>query len=176
MAVEIEAKLRVDSLQQVAKGLERLGASCEGELLEIDHYLDDGSLSLAADDSALRVRCRPGAGDGRISVAYKGRPRPGRFKEREEIEVPVAGGDSVFELFARLGYETRIIVKKTRQTWRACGCVVALDRVERLGHFVEIEGPDQEAIADVQRRLGLGDIAHIADSYASMLSAENEKQ
>jgi adenylate cyclase class 2 len=175
MATEVEAKLRVGSLEPVAERLELLGAACEGEQLEIDHYLDDGSSSLTAADSALRVRCRPGDRVGPACITYKGRGGKGRFKEREEIEVAVADGGLALELLARLGYGTRVTVRKTRRTWRTGGCVVALDRVERLGDFVEIEGPDAEAIARVQRRLGLGDAAHIGDSYASMLAADGER-
>jgi len=38
-----------------------------------------------------------------------------------------------------------------------------------LGYFVEIEGPDDEKIADVQRNLGLSDLPHIQESYAYLM-------
>jgi adenylate cyclase class IV len=46
---------------------------------------------------------------------------------------------------------------------------VALDELPALGSFVEIEGPDDERIADVQARLGLAKQPHVARSYAQMI-------
>jgi hypothetical protein len=38
-----------------------------------------------------------------------------------------------------------------------------------LGDFVEIEGPNEEEITNVQNNLGLNDLPHISKSYASLL-------
>jgi len=40
-----------------------------------------------------------------------------------------------------------------------------------IGKFVEIEGPDEQIIADVQRSLGLSDLPHIKKSYAGLITA-----
>jgi hypothetical protein len=34
---------------------------------------------------------------------------------------------------------------------------------------VEIEGPDDRSIADIQRSLGLADLPHIPESYAALM-------
>jgi len=47
-----------------------------------------------------------------------------------------------------------------------------LDELPLLGGFVEIEGPDGGKIADVQKELGLGNLRHIQDSYASLMDAK----
>jgi adenylate cyclase class IV len=44
-----------------------------------------------------------------------------------------------------------------------------------LGDFVEIEGPNNEEIADVQRSLGLAKLPHIEKSYAQLTREEQER-
>jgi len=41
-----------------------------------------------------------------------------------------------------------------------------------LGDFVEIEGPDEEKIATLQKSLGLTDLPHIAKSYAFLMKEQ----
>jgi adenylate cyclase class IV len=45
-----------------------------------------------------------------------------------------------------------------------------LDQLPLLGDFVEIEGPDEEKIATAQEKLGLSDLSHIAEGYASLVA------
>jgi hypothetical protein len=44
-----------------------------------------------------------------------------------------------------------------------------LDELPLLGSFVEIEGPDAESIANVQKKLGMSDLPHIVESYACLM-------
>jgi adenylate cyclase class IV len=62
-----------------------------------------------------------------------------------------------------------LVVEKKRRVWRLGDCEIALDRLPLLGDFVEIEGPDDEKIADAQRSLGLADLPHIIESYAALV-------
>ena len=45
-----------------------------------------------------------------------------------------------------------------------------------LGNFVEIEGPNNEEIADIQRSLGLAELTHIEKSYAQLIKEERDKK
>ena len=47
---------------------------------------------------------------------------------------------------------------------------VELDELPLLGTFVEIEGPDEKTIHQVQQRIGLSEHRHIEASYLSLLS------
>ena len=89
--------------------------------------------------------------------------------KKKEIEIEVADGDSFEELFSALGYEKALVFEKKRKIWRLGECEVALDELPLLGCFVEIEGPDSESIADVQKNLGLSDLSHVVDSYACLM-------
>ena len=60
-------------------------------------------------------------------------------------------------------------IEKKRRLWRLSDCEVALDELPLLGCFVEIEGPDERTIADVQKTLGLSLLPHIQKSYAALM-------
>ena len=69
-----------------------------------------------------------------------------------------------------LEYEKVLVFEKKRRIWRLGDCKIALDELPLLGSFVEIEGPDDKKIADVQKNLGLADLPHITESYASLVA------
>ena len=169
MCTEIEAKLKVDSLQQVADRLAELGAEFLEEQLQKDCYFDDADCGLKKADRALRLRRQLVGGQEKALLTCKSGREKGRFKRRREIEFEVGDADSAQKLLSELGYKRRVVVEKKRRLWRLGGCKVGLDEVELLGDFVEIEGPDEETIAEVQRNLGLSDLPHIAKSYASLV-------
>ena len=172
MCVEIEAKLKVDSPAEVERRLSELGAEFVAEQLQIDSLLDDANDTLTSSDRCLRIRRQTTAGSERFFLGYKGGREDSNFKKRQEIEMEVTDVDSLLKLFTALGYEEKVVVEKRRRLWRLAGCEVALDELPLLGDFVEIEGPDEEAIADVQTRLGLETLPHIAKSYANLIEEE----
>ena len=94
---------------------------------------------------------------------------------RQEIETEITEAESTKKLLSALGYEKVMVVEKKRRLWQLGGCSVALDQLPLLGAFVEIEGPDDETIADVQQRLGLADLPHIAKSYAQLTKEERDR-
>ncbi len=111
----------------------------------------------------------------KLFLTYKGAKEKSNFKKRQEIETKIEDADSMRKLLSALGYEETLIVEKKRSLWRLAGCEVALDRLPLLGDFVEIEGPDDETIAEVQARLGLTDMPHIPRSYAHLMKEERRK-
>ena len=84
----------------------------------------------------------------------------------------ITDGDSIEKLLLAIGYEKAIVFEKKRRVYRLGGCEVALDELPLLGSFVEIEGPDGEKIADVQKNLGLSDLPSIKESYAGLMAAK----
>lgn len=170
MCTEIETKLKVESLGEVEKKLEELGAEFLGEQLQEDCYFDDAGRTLTKGDRCLRLRRQVAGGNEKIFLTYKGAKEKARVKKRREIEFEIEDGDAAGKLFAALGYEQRLVFEKKRRLWRLGGCEVALDEVGVLGSFVEIEGSDEKQIADVQELLGLASVAHIKESYACLIS------
>jgi len=169
MCTEIEAKLKVDSLQEVGRKLGEVGAEFVEEQLQTDTYFDDAGAVLKSSDRALRLRRQRAGQKENTFLTYKGAKEKSDFKKRQEIEIEVGNGDLVEKLLSELGYERALVFEKKRRVWKLHDCVVCLDELPLLGSFVEIEGPDGESIADVQSRLGLSDLTHIVESYALLM-------
>jgi len=169
MCTEIEAKLKVDSLPQVERKLAELGAEFLAEQLQRDYYFDDDKSSFRNSDQALRLRQQVTAGSEKNLLTYKGPKQNDNFKKRQEIEVEIEDHEPGEQLLCALGFKRVLVFEKKRRIWRLANCVVAVDRLPLLGGFVEIEGPDDEKIAGVQRDLGLSDLPHIVQSYADLM-------
>lgn len=172
MYTEIEAKLKVDSLTQIERKLTELGAEFIAEQLQRDWHFDDANATMKKNDSSLRLRRQIVDGNERFFLTYKGAKEKSNFKKRQEIEIEIKDADTTEELLSALGYEKVSVIEKKRRAWRLGECVVALDRLELLGDFVEIEGPDDKRITDAQEGLGLSGLPHIPKSYSSLMRAE----
>ena len=170
MCVEIEAKLKVDSLKEITKKLAEVGAEFLQEQLQKDYYFDDANRAFTKADRCLRLRQQFADDQEKVFLTYKGAKERDNFKKRQEAEVEVKDLDSAGKLLSALGLKQVSIVEKKRRIWRLGDCKVCLDELPLLGNFVEIEGPDDRSIADVQRDLGLANLPHIPESYAKLIS------
>jgi len=170
MYTEIEAKLKVDSLQEIERKLAELGAEFQQEQLQTDYHFDDADSQLTKADRCLRLRRQMVADNESFFLTYKGAGEKSNFKKRQEIEIEIRDADSAQKLLSALGYEKVLVVEKKRRLWQLGDCKITLDRLPLLGDFVEIEGPDDEKIADARRSLGLADLPHITESYASLVA------
>jgi len=176
MCTEIEAKLKVESHNEIVKKLIRLGAEFLAEQLQTDYYFDDTNSQLTKTDRCLRLRRQLISGQETIFLTYKGPKEKDEFKKRQEIEIQVSSADSAEKLLSALAYERALVFEKKRRIWRIGECEVALDDLPLLGSFVEIEGPDGERIADVQKSLGLANLPHILESYAGLVEKKLKKK
>ena len=176
MCVEIEAKLKVDSLSEVEQKLAELGADFQAEQLQTDFLFDDANATLTATDQCLRLRRQLVAGSERFFLTYKGAKKKSNFKKRQEIEFEITEPESTQKLLLALGYEKVLVVEKRRRLWKLGACSVALDQLPLLGDFVEIEGPNNGEVADVQKSLGLADLPHMEKSYAQLIKEEQDKR
>lgn len=169
MCTEIEAKLKIDSLDQVRNRLTELGAEFSGLQSQTDYYFDDGAATLARSDRCVRLRRQRIDNSDTFYLTYKGPKEKDQFKKRQEIEIRVGEPELVEKLLSELGYERTLVLEKRRHVWRLRDCIVALDELPLLGSFVEIEGSDDQRITDVQTDLGLASLAHIGESYAVLV-------
>jgi adenylate cyclase class 2 len=172
MTKEIEAKLKVDSLSPVERRLAECGASFVRETRQTDLYFDTPDRELTRTDRCLRLRSERVDGQERHILAYKGAKEPDDYKKRVETEIEVSDAATTESLLNGLGYERALAFDKRRRLWHLQDCEVALDELPLLGTFVEIEGPDSGTIARVQALLGLSDVPHTMDSYASLIERE----
>jgi adenylate cyclase class 2 len=169
MDIEIEAKLKVESLEDVKCKLVELGAEFLAEKSQKDYYFDDRNRTLTKTDRCLRLRREVIGNSDKFFLTYKGAKEKNQFKKRQEIDIEIKDPDSTEKILIALGYNRVLVVEKKRKTWRYRDCLVALDELPLLGEFVEIEGPDDEKISDVQNELALANLQHIPESYASLM-------
>jgi adenylate cyclase class 2 len=171
MPYEIEIKFRVEDHDALARRLLARGAREQPGQWQSDLYLAHPARDFAGSGEAFRVRSEA----GRNHLTYKGPRHAGPTKTREEIEVAFAGGaegrEAMVALLERLGFRPVHEVRK-RRTAYACdlagrSLTVALDRVDGLGDFAEVETlaatPEdlpaaQAAVTALAAKLGLSRI------------------
>lgn len=164
MAVECEAKIKVENLGAVRARLRHYGAVDEGEVLERNWVFDTGDSSLLDNGILLRVR---NTGDVGGVFTVKHAIDGGEFKCREEVESMVDSTDDLMRQLEILGYKIQWIYEKRRWTWLWHDCVIALDTCPEIGTYVEIEG-EADRIREVASSLGLDPDQHICDSYLAL--------
>jgi adenylate cyclase class 2 len=120
-----------------------LGVSIGPAMRQVDCYFNHPERDFAKTDEALRIRTV----DENSVITYKGPKIDSTMKIRPEIELPLAAGAQSAADFAdlldRLGFRRVAEVCKSRR--QAClrrknhDIVVALDEVEQVGSFCELE-------------------------------------
>jgi len=176
MHEEIEAKLKVDSLEVVERRLGACGATCLGATVQTDTYFDTVARDFTRGDKCLRLRREKTGQRERLILAYKGPKQADDYKKRAEVEFEVGDGSAAEALLVALGYDKALAFNKRRHLWRLRDCEVALDELPLLGTFVEIEGPDSRSVLQVQEMLELSRVAHTMESYASLIERELARQ
>ncbi len=128
--MEIEVKFRVD-FDRMRAAIEGLGAEFIHEEVQEDLYF------LLPYPQLLRVRRISNL--GRSFLTYKLIKDPGRNEEFDELEVEVSDFETTVEILRRLGYREDVWVKKHRLVYRLGEVTFELNRVEKLGDFLDIE-------------------------------------
>ncbi len=159
LGLEIEVKVRIDhhTFLELLK-MKGLDYETINEEYQQDLYLDNDKCELLISDRVLRIR----RVNGHTLITYKSsRKESEGEKVREEIEGPL-GSNSCTEALSRIGFKFKCpnneeelltklkkrgfnvknVVEKSRTNIRVKGLdlKISLDKVSKLGEFVEIEG------------------------------------
>ena len=177
LEAEVKLALRADDAARLRARLVELGARLLGEHTQVDTYFAHPVRDLRATDEALRLRSE----DGTLRLTYKGPKLDPPRKTREEIEFAlVTDHATAATLLERLGFRVAGEVRKRRREWtleEAYRIVVSIDEVEGLGTFseIEVEAADvtqgRERLESLRKRLGLGHLEPIAQSYLELLAS-----
>jgi adenylate cyclase class 2 len=154
---EVELKVRT-AHEPVRERLASLDATPLGTVHQEDTYYDAPHRAFAETDEALRLR-RETQDEETTRLTYKGPLVEAASKTREERETAVADADEMAALLDALGFTPAATVEKDRAVFECRGYTVALDRVDGLGEFVEVE---QEATDD--------DIERVRDGARDLLT------
>ena len=149
---EIEVKFSISAVEDILPQIHAMGAVCEQQTrLERNFRWDDEAGTLTKTHQVLRLRDN----GGEFVLTYKAeRPNDRGLAEREEIETPVNNFDNMKLILERLGYSTVFIYEKYRSIYRLNDTDLFVDHTP-IGDFIEIEGPDGDAIRRSAELLGL---------------------
>lgn len=134
--LEVELKVKIPSLDPVRERLNAYHAEFRGKMHEHDIYYNAPHRDFGQTDEAVRVRYT----DNHAVVTYKG-PKIKTFglKAREELNFAVECGETFEKMLDRLGFTKTTEVNKWRENYSFQGASIALDTVDELGTFAEIE-------------------------------------
>ena len=143
--LEIEAKFKVSDAEKIRALLAAMGLQPEKAkpICQMDEYFQGVGRDFRQTGEALRLRIE----DGRYCFTYKGKPdlENKGTKIRREIELELSGNNpaEARDFLIKLGFQPVGIVAKKR--WQYIWGdspghgTVALDEVEKLGTFIEVE-------------------------------------
>ena len=165
MATEIEIKLALpENLTAIRRSLRDLGfAISKKRVHEMNVVFDTAGATLRQAGKLIRIRQVA----AHSILTYKGPPKPGKHKSREELETCVPNARDFEEILGRLGYEATFRYEKFRTEYEQDDSgVVTLDETP-IGNFLEIEGPSRW-IDRTAKALGFAPPAYITKSYGSL--------
>ena len=143
-AYEVELKFPLKrSPDQFRTALDGIDATPKGTVTQEDIYFSHPSRDFRDTDEALRIR----AVGNENYMTYKGPLLDETTKTRQEIEVLFEGGkataDQMWAMLRALGFRDVRRVRKQRQifhsVWESRDIKIAVDDVEDLGMYVELE-------------------------------------
>ncbi len=171
MPLEIEVKIRVENLAVVRQTLQRTNATPAGKVLETNIFFDRPDRSLRAKDCGLRVRLTSSQGQPATValLTYKGPKQATGMRSREAYDLHVSPVEQLIPLIEALGFQRTLSFEKHRESWTIDGCQVELDELPSLGTFVEVEGPSEERVKEVQEKIGLAGQPAVKPSYIAMV-------
>lgn len=178
MGVERELKLKLtpETLEKLVSFLET-GCVFKEEVKQQDYYFNHPCRDFKETDEALRIRWEKKVGGERLILTYKGPRGQGSVKVREELNIRIDPSDKeqLINLLEKNGYRYVTVVSKKRKVYMCGSLEYALDEVEGLGSFLEIEvkGKEYPDLIELARELGLDDMI-VEKTYLELI-LENKK-
>jgi adenylate cyclase class 2 len=171
--IEVEVKARAP--EDIAEKIAALGAVLLVVENHQDLYFNSPLRDFIVSDEALRIRIK----EGGARLTYKGPKLDQTTKSRLERTVKIDDAQQMEQILSSLGFVLSAQVRKRRSKYSYDGVVLAIDEVEGLGRFVEVEAEgegDYEAqrqkVLSTLSRLGLHE--SIRSSYLQLLEEKKK--
>ncbi len=137
--IEIEIQVKVEKSEPLLEFLDKNGIF-QSEKHQVDEYfspVNGDFLSARPVKEWLRLR----DANGKYSINYKNWQfdKNGKSYYCDEFETGIENIDKIKKIFSALNFRSIVVVDKLRKIWIYQDYEVALDSVESLGDFVEIE-------------------------------------
>lgn len=147
---EVEIKVRISDIKTIRDVIQSYGGIFSETLIEKDQYYNAPHRDFQKTDEALRIR----ETDNKTIVTYKGPKETIQgSKVRSETNLLVNSAISADTILQSLGFFRVAVVTKKREYWKCQDFSIALDEVEGLGSFIEIELISDTDLADVANRI-----------------------
>jgi len=171
--VEVKARARGDTAERILA----MGATLVGTENHDDLYFNSPQRDFRVTDEALRIRIK----EEGPRLTYKGPKLDAQTKSRRELTVRIDDPSQMCQILEALGFVLSGEVKKRRTKYFWQKVTLALDEVEGLGCFLEIEATggeewegEKELVQSLLRRLELGE--SIRESYLELLEEKTKKR
>jgi predicted adenylyl cyclase CyaB len=163
---EIEVKFQIKETKTVTEKLRKLGFRVSvGRHREKNYLFDDDSESLQKAGKLLRVRKTPST----QSVTFKGPIHTNsKLKHREEIECRIDSAETLIRILEESGFKVRTEYSKYRTVFEKDSFNVSLDETE-AGNYLEVEGPSDEEITSLGKKLGYSEQDFVRRTYAELI-------
>ncbi|MBN3037113.1 MAG: class IV adenylate cyclase [Candidatus Diapherotrites archaeon] len=161
--MEIEVKARAPA--GVEQRLAALGAKHLRSVRETNTIYNSVSRDFSKTNEVLRVRQE----DNRLLLTYKKTELVGGVKRAVEYETEV--GDAIHDILCSAGVFKDIVYHKTRDYYSFRGAEVAVDSVDELGEFVEVELREgtEDDLFSILSDLGASPEDVVRDTYPGMM-------
>ncbi len=140
LEVEIKVSVSEEEFNHIREKLKEI-AKFEKKITQEDEYFDLAHRSFLSCEYPfewLSIRKR---GEKKILNYKKLYPNNSpEFTHADEYETDVSDAEKIAKIFSAIGLKSIVVVKKTRETYNYKNeFEIALDYVEELGYFIEIE-------------------------------------
>lgn len=173
--IEVEVKARAP--QDMAERIADLGAALLVVENHHDLYFNSPLRDFKASDEALRIRIK----EEGARLTYKGPKLDQTTKSRLEMTVKIDDSAKMEQILSALGFVLSAQVRKRRSKYAFEGVILALDEVEGLGSFLEVEAQGQgdyeaqrQKVLSILSRLGLHE--SIRSSYLQLLEEKEDNE
>ena len=141
MNIEVEIKVKVDSLDEIRKKVEKIGKLVKA-IRQVDEYYVPCQRDFFANKPHpiewLRIRTNPDKSIFEYDLSIN-KKENGEQDSCEEYETEVSSPDELRKILKFLDFKSVITVDKHREYWQCGDIEVALDHIEGLGDFIEAE-------------------------------------
>jgi adenylate cyclase class 2 len=173
--IEVEVKAR--ALPDTVQKIKALGAVLVGTEHHRDLYFNSPVHDFGQSDEALRIRIK----DSGARLTYKGPKLDGETKSRKELTVVIDDAAAAEQILLSLGFVLSGTVKKCRTKYALGEVIFAMDEVDGLGSFIEVEMAGGDDWSQQRRRIldilsSLGIVESIRKSYLELLLGVNSKE
>ncbi len=183
--IEVEIKLPINDKEKLCEKL-LLRDFCKGKTYkETDVYFNRNDCDLRKSDEALRVRetIDSDTGETKSVLTYKGPKLDSISMSRKEVEVSIDNPEGIKDILVSLGFFPVIPVVKSRVYFKRYNMTAAVDEVQELGTFLELEilvddeSRHEDALSIIREELsnlGYSFERTITTSYLSMLEGSTK--